>query len=89
MVKPINTRKNKIRFLRLLTVVCAMFFSLSGCRQDYSLAPPANSEKITVTVKLPKERPKSTAPAASALNGMVITRFTRNWSARGRVISTK
>jgi hypothetical protein len=55
MVKPINTRKNKIRFLRLLTVVCVMFFSLSGCRQDYSLAPPANSEKITVTVKLPKE----------------------------------
>jgi hypothetical protein len=55
MVKPINTRKNKIRFLRLLTVVCAMFFSLSGCRQDHSLAPPANSEKITVTVKLPKE----------------------------------
>jgi hypothetical protein len=55
MVKPINTRKVGIRFLRLFTVVCVMFLSLSGCRQDYSLAPPANSEKITVTVKLPKE----------------------------------
>ena len=33
----------------------ALFVGLSGCRQDYSLAPPADSEKITVTVKLPKE----------------------------------
>ncbi|MBY8950146.1 hypothetical protein J1G35_30170 [Pseudomonas sp. SH10-3B] len=55
MVKPIDTRMVGTRFFRLLTVVCMMFFSLSGCRQDYSLAPPANSEKITVTVKLPKE----------------------------------
>ena len=33
----------------------ALFVGLSGCRQDYSLAPPTDSEKITVTVKLPKE----------------------------------
>ena len=33
----------------------ALFVGLSGCRQDYSLTPPADSEKITVTVKLPKE----------------------------------
>ncbi|MFN3355099.1 MAG: hypothetical protein ACK418_03660, partial [Pseudomonas sp.] len=33
----------------------ALFVGLSGCRQDYSLSPPADSEKITVTVKLPKE----------------------------------
>ena len=55
MVKPIKTRKVGTRFLRLFTVVCVLFISLSGCRQDYSLAPPANSEKITVTVKLPQE----------------------------------
>ncbi|MCK6186326.1 hypothetical protein KZX66_01145 [Pseudomonas sp. EYE_354] len=55
MVKPIRTRKVGTRLLRQFTVVCVMFFSLSGCGQDYSLAPPANSEKITVTVKLPKE----------------------------------
>jgi hypothetical protein len=47
--------KHMPRFHRIPVVLCMMFFSLSGCRQDYSLAPPANSEKITVTVKLPKE----------------------------------
>ena len=30
-------------------------FSLSGCGQDYSLSPPADSEQVTVTVKVPKE----------------------------------
>ncbi|MGF6199581.1 hypothetical protein [Pseudomonas laurylsulfatiphila] len=33
----------------------SLLFSLSGCAKDYSLAPPANSEQITVTVKVPKE----------------------------------
>jgi len=32
-----------------------LMFCLSGCDQDYSLSPPANSELITVTVKVPKE----------------------------------
>jgi hypothetical protein len=32
-----------------------VLFSLSGCGQDYSLSPPADSELITVTVKVPKE----------------------------------
>lgn len=35
--------------------IVAMVISLSGCAKDYSLAPPADSEKVTVTVKLPKE----------------------------------
>ena len=39
---------------RMSLVLCALFFGLSGCRQDYSLSPPADSEKITVTVKLPE-----------------------------------
>ncbi len=30
-------------------------FSLSGCAKDRSLAPPADSEQVTVTVKVPKE----------------------------------
>ena len=42
-------------FSRMPMLLCALFFGLSGCRQDYSLSPPADSEKITVTVKLPKE----------------------------------
>jgi hypothetical protein len=40
----------KIPIAIMTTVV-----SLSGCAKDYSLAPPADSEKVTVTVKLPKE----------------------------------
>ncbi|VVP54677.1 hypothetical protein PS838_05596 [Pseudomonas fluorescens] len=40
---------------RIPVVLLALLFSLSGCGQDYSLAPPADSEQITVTVKVPKE----------------------------------
>ncbi|VVO89374.1 hypothetical protein PS850_02272 [Pseudomonas fluorescens] len=40
---------------RLPVVLFTLFFSLGGCSQDYSLAPPADSEKVTVIVKLPKE----------------------------------
>ncbi|CRM65137.1 hypothetical protein [Pseudomonas sp. 37 R 15] len=37
------------------SVFMALSVNLTGCGQEYSLAPPADSEKITVTVKLPKE----------------------------------
>ena len=37
--------------LAIMTTV----MSLSGCAKDYSLAPPADSEKVTVTVKVPKD----------------------------------
>ncbi|SEN65783.1 hypothetical protein SAMN04487857_1327 [Pseudomonas sp. ok272] len=33
--------------------LCALFISLSGCAQDYSLGPPADSEQMTITVKVP------------------------------------
>jgi hypothetical protein len=36
-------------------VLLTLFVSLSGCAKDYSLAPPPDSEQITVTVKVPKE----------------------------------
>jgi len=39
----------------LPVVLITLFISLGGCAKDYSLAPPADSEKVTVTVKLPKE----------------------------------
>ena len=32
-----------------------LFTSLSGCAKNYSLAPPADSEKITVVVKVPDQ----------------------------------
>ncbi|WP_256590905.1 MULTISPECIES: hypothetical protein [unclassified Pseudomonas] len=40
---------------KLPIALLTLLFSLSGCAKDYSLAPPADSEQITVTVKLPKE----------------------------------
>jgi hypothetical protein len=39
----------------LCTAFICSFISLSGCATDYSLAPPADSEQVTVTLKLPKE----------------------------------
>jgi hypothetical protein len=39
----------------LPATLLALCFSLSGCGQDYSLAPPVDSELITVTVKVPQE----------------------------------
>ena len=39
----------------LPVIFITSFASLSGCAKDYSLAPPADSEKVTVTVKVPKD----------------------------------
>ncbi|MCL6702263.1 hypothetical protein [Pseudomonas sp. T1.Ur] len=39
----------------LPVIFITSFASLNGCAKDYSLAPLADSEKVTVTVKLPKE----------------------------------
>ncbi|WP_256595273.1 hypothetical protein [Pseudomonas sp. LG1E9] len=55
IIESVDAAKRRPILQRRLMVLCVMFFSVSGCRQDYSLAPPANSETITVTVKLPKE----------------------------------
>jgi len=40
---------------RLVSVLLGMLTSLSGCAQDYSLAPPANSDQVTVRIKVPPE----------------------------------
>ena len=55
MVKFIKVTRPEFSLVRIPVSVCAVVFSLAGCGQDYSLNPPADSEKITVTVKLPKE----------------------------------
>ncbi len=49
-----NVMKDKILHLRMSLMLLALF-SLSGCAKDRSLAPPADSEQVTVTVKVPKE----------------------------------
>lgn len=54
MAKPIITLKGRSGPLGAAFVFGALLFSLSGCEQDYSLSPPADSEKVTVTVKLPE-----------------------------------
>ena len=40
---------------RISVGLLVVLISMNGCGQDYSLSPPANSELITVTVKVPKE----------------------------------
>ena len=55
MVKSIKLTRPECSLLRMSVTVCAVVFSLAGCGQDYSLNPPADSEKITVTVKVPRE----------------------------------
>jgi len=39
----------------LLIVLTTSFASLGGCAQDYSLAPPKNSEQVTIQVKVPPD----------------------------------
>ncbi|MCE4069480.1 MULTISPECIES: hypothetical protein [Pseudomonas] len=41
--------------LRLSVALLAMLSSLAGCASDRRLAPPANSEKVTVRIKVPAE----------------------------------
>ena len=44
----------------LLIAGTTLLISLSGCAKDYGLAPPVDSEKITVTIKVPRDlKPKS------------------------------
>ncbi|MEQ7918782.1 hypothetical protein ABQX22_06270 [Xanthomonas sp. WHRI 1810A] len=48
-----STIKNIALGVRVSGLLVA--FSLSGCRQDYSLNPPPDSEQVIVTVKVPEE----------------------------------
>ena len=54
-IAPVDTPKGIVIPYCMLMVLCAILFALSGCRQDYSLSPPADSEKVSVTVRLQKE----------------------------------
>jgi len=57
-----------------------LFVSLSGCAKDYSLAPPPDSEQITVTVKVPKEL---TAETMQVMYRSTLCTFT-DYTASGR-----
>jgi hypothetical protein len=41
--------------LVILVALAGLTVSVSSCAQDYSLSPPADSEQVTVTLKVPKE----------------------------------
>jgi len=41
--------------VRLFAYFPVLLSSLSGCAHDYSLAPPTNSEQVTVRIKVPSE----------------------------------
>ncbi|WP_241000768.1 hypothetical protein, partial [Pseudomonas viridiflava] len=51
----INTVKEMTMIEKNSVVLLIVLASLSGCAKDYGLAPPVDSEKITVTVRVPKE----------------------------------
>jgi len=57
-----------------------LFFILSGCAKDYSLAPPPDSEQIIVTVKVPKEL---TAETMQVMYRSTLCTFT-DYTASGR-----
>ena len=40
---------------KIFILLFVVFTSLSGCAKDYNLAPPVDSEQITVTVKVPDQ----------------------------------
>ncbi|MCJ8204602.1 hypothetical protein [Pseudomonas sp. RGM2987] len=40
---------------KMPVALVSLLVSLSGCAKDYRLAPPVDSEQITVTVKVPEE----------------------------------
>ncbi len=41
VVESVDTSQGKPRFQRMCMVIGVLLFGLSGCRQDYSLSPPA------------------------------------------------
>ncbi|WP_240995641.1 hypothetical protein [Pseudomonas viridiflava] len=57
--RPLDNIINPVKEMTMIeknsAVLLMILASLSGCAKDYGLAPPVDSEKITVTVKVPKD----------------------------------
>lgn len=69
---------------KISTGLYVLFFSLTGCAKDYSLAPPADSEKVTVTIKVPKELEAETMLVMYRSKLCTFTGHTANWVAYER-----
>jgi hypothetical protein len=54
-VEPVSNFKDTTMIKKMPVALLILFVSLSGCAKDYSLAPPPDSEQMTITVKVPKE----------------------------------
>ncbi len=57
--RPLDNTINPVKEMTMIeknsVMLLIVLASLSGCAKDYGLAPPVDSEKITVTIKVPKD----------------------------------
>jgi len=65
---------------QITIALLTLFVSMSGCAKDYGLAPPEDSEQITVTVKVPQEL---TAETMQVMYRSTLCTFT-DYTASGR-----
>ncbi|WP_122553169.1 hypothetical protein [Pseudomonas viridiflava] len=65
----------------LLVAGTTLLISLSGCAKDYGLAPPVDSEKITVTIKVPKDLKAESMRVMYRSSVCTFTGHTGNWVA--------
>jgi hypothetical protein len=54
-LSPARAVKDLTMIKKMPVVLLSLCVSLNGCAKDQSLAPPADSELMTITVKVPKE----------------------------------
>ena len=65
----------------LLIVGTTLLINLSGCAKDYGLAPPVDSEKITVTIKVPNDLKAESMRVMYRSLVCTFTGHTGNWVA--------
>ena len=68
----------------LLIAGTTLLISLSGCAKDYGLAPPVDSEKITVTIKVPQDLKAESMRVMYRSPVCTFTGHTSNWVAYKR-----
>ncbi|WP_122857019.1 hypothetical protein [Pseudomonas viridiflava] len=68
----------------LLVAGTTLLISLSGCAKDYGLAPPVGGEKITVTIKVPKDLKAENMRVMYRSPVCTFTGHTGNWVAYKR-----
>jgi hypothetical protein len=54
-LSPSNVVKEPTMIKKMPIAIFSLCVSLSGCAKDQRLAPPLDSEQMTITVKVPQE----------------------------------